>query len=40
MKREENIFLTECKSSGACPRNVQEKSNAKASEGYVYVIAS
>ena len=40
MKSEENTLLNECKSSGVCPRNVQKTSNAQASEGYVYVIAS
>jgi hypothetical protein len=40
MKHDENILLNECKSTGVCPKNVQEKSNAKASEGYVYVITS
>ena len=40
MKNAENILLNECKSSGACQRNVQKTSNAAASEGYVYVIIS
>ena len=40
MKRAENILLGECKCSGACARNVQKKSNAQPSQGYVYVIIS
>ena len=40
MKNAEDKLLNECKSSGVCPRNVQKASNAKASPGYVYVIAS
>ena len=40
MKNAESILLNECKSSGACQRNVQKVSNAPASAGYVYVIAS
>ena len=40
MKDGEDRLLNQCKSSGVCPRNVQKKSNAQASPGYVYVIAS
>ena len=40
MKTAENTLLNDCKSSGACPMNVQKRSNAPASEGYVYVIIS
>ena len=40
MKYAENILLNECKSSGACPKNVQKVSNTQASGGYVYVIIS
>ena len=40
MKNAEDKLLNQCKSSGVCPGNVQKKSNAQASPGYVYVIAS
>ena len=40
MKNDEDKLLNKCKSSGVCPRNVQKVSNAKASPGYVYVIAN
>ena len=40
MNHAENILLNQCKSSGVCPMNVQGLSNAQASPGYVYVIAS
>ena len=40
MEKAENILLNGCKASGACPGNVQKKSNAPASGGYVYVIVS
>ena len=40
MKTAESTLLNECKSSGACQRNIQKVSNAPASAGYVYVIAS
>ena len=38
MNHAENILLNECTCSGVCPGNVQKKSNAPASGGYVYVI--
>ena len=38
MKQAEGSLLASCQGAGACPANVQQKSNVQEKPGYVYVI--